>query len=160
MDSLHSASAKHGRGTSFGRMLCSTDCARDGSLMRDTMVISLQEQEVLAAVKVLEAALMADDRTAWVYEYTEDAVFDGGGEGVIQGRAALLEEAAAMSPMRDVSIRPLRTEGSGNHVSMWCEGSWTAGDGERRVEVRGMLLWRKEDDGHWRVAIEHLGPAR
>jgi len=25
------------------------------------------------------------------------------------------------------------------------------------VEVRGMILWRKEDDGRWRVAIEHVG---
>ena len=116
------------------------------------------DQEIRAAERVLEAALAAEDPTAWVYEYTEDAVFDGGGEHVVQGRAALLDMARTMRPLRSVSIRPRRTEGCGHLATVWCEASWVSGsEGESSVDVRGMMLWRKEVDGHWRVALEHLG---
>src|SRR4051794_25875747 len=121
-------------------------------------MVSLLEGEVNAAMKVLESALMADDPTAWVYEYTVDAVFDGGGADVVQGRAALLELAKAMVPMRDVSVRTLRVEGSGDYATVWFEASYTngTGSGGSSVDVRGMLLWRREADGQWRVALEHL----
>ena len=120
-------------------------------------VTRFDDQEIRAAERVLENALSAEDRTAWVYEYTEDAVFDGGGEEVLRGREALLGLAKAMAPMRDVSIRPLRTEGSGHLATVWFEGSWVSGPpGAPPTAARGMILWRKEGDGHWRVAIEHL----
>lgn len=115
------------------------------------------DQEIRAAERDLVAALSAADPTAWVYEYTEDAVFDGGGDEVLRGREALLGLARAMAPMRDVSIRPLRTEGSGHLATVWFEGSWVSGPpGTPLTAARGMILWRKEDDGHWRVALEHL----
>lgn len=116
------------------------------------------ETEIRAAERSLERALAASDRTAWVYEYTEDAVFDGGGH-VVQGRTALLEMAEGMSPLSSVSIRPLRTAGRGDLAAVWCEASWVSGPPEARstVNVRGMILWRKESDGRWRVAIEHIG---
>jgi ketosteroid isomerase-like protein len=126
--------------------------------MTDASTLTLfDEREIRAAERVLEAALSADDPTAWVQEYTEDAVFDGGRADVLQGRPALLEEARTMTPMRAVSIRPLRTEGSPELATVWFEASWLSGS--RSVEARGVMLWRKEADGHWRVAIEHLGPA-
>lgn len=115
------------------------------------------DQEIRAAERDLVAALSAADPTAWVYEYTEDAVFDGGGVEALRGREALLGLARAMAPMRDVSIRPLRTEGSGHLATVWFEGSWVSGPpGTPLTAARGMILWRKEDDGHWRVALEHL----
>jgi ketosteroid isomerase-like protein len=95
-----------------------------------------------------------------VFEYTEDAVFDGGGENVVQGREALLELATAVQPMSSVSIRPLRTAGCGPLATVWFEASWVSGppaDNGPTVEARGVILWRKEPDGEWRVAIEHLG---
>ena len=119
---------------------------------------SFDDQEIRAAERVLEAALAADDPTAWVYEYTEGAVFDSGGADVVQGRAALLEMARSMRPIGSVSIRPRRTEGCGHLATVWCEASWVSGsDGGSPVEVRGVILWRKDADGHWRVALEHLG---
>jgi len=120
-------------------------------------VTRFDDQEIRAAERVLEDALSAEDQTAWVYEYTEDAVFDGGGEEVLRGREALLGLAKAMAPMRDVSIHALRTEGSGHLATVWFEGSWVSGPpGAPPTAARGMILWRKEGDGHWRVAIEHL----
>ena len=127
-------------------------------LMPATRIVTpFDDQEIRAAEKALESALSAVDPTAWVYEYTEDAVFDGGGDEVLCGREALLGLARAMAPMRDVSIRPLRTEGSGHLATVWFEGSWVSGPpGAPPTSARGIIVWRKEDDGHWRVAIEHL----
>lgn len=122
--------------------------------------MTVDDAEIRAAERDLEAALEAADTRAWVFEYTEDAVFDGGGDHAVQGREALLEMAAAMAPMSSVSIRPLRTEGRDDLATVWFEASWLSGRApgkEQTVEVRGMILWRKEADGRWRVAIEHLG---
>jgi len=120
---------------------------------------AFDEAEIRAAERALVAALEAPDPTAWVYEYTEDAVFDGGGEQAVQGREALLAMATAMRPLSNVSIRPLRTEGHGDLATVWVEGSWVSGEPSdaRAVEVRGVIVWRREADGRWRVAIEHIG---
>ena len=118
------------------------------------------ESEIRAAEHRLESALEADDPTAWVLDYTEDAVFDGGGERGVVGRSSLLTMAESMRPMRAVSIRPLRTEGRGGLAAVWVEATWVSGPTESQpttVDVRGMILWRKEPDGVWRVAVEHIG---
>ena len=46
----------------------------------------------------------AVDRTAWVFDYTSDAVFDGGGEHAVVGRDSLLAMATSMRPLGEVSI--------------------------------------------------------
>jgi ketosteroid isomerase-like protein len=118
------------------------------------------ESEIREAERRLATALEAEDPTAWVFDYTEDAVFDAGGEQAVVGRESLLAMARSMRPLRSVSIRPLRTEGHGDLAVVWVQGSWVSGatEGEpRTVEVRGVLVWRKDPDGVWRVAIEHLG---
>ncbi|MEP6661293.1 MAG: DUF4440 domain-containing protein [Acidimicrobiales bacterium] len=121
---------------------------------------AFDEAGIRVAERRLAAALGAADRTAWVFEYTEDAVFDGGGDDVMQGREALLVLAAAVQPMSSVSIHPLRTEGCGHLATVWFEASWVSGPPAANgptIETRGVILWRKEPDGTWRVAIEHLG---
>lgn len=119
---------------------------------------ALDEGAIRAAERTLVQALTAADPTAWVYEYTEDAVFDGGDGEVVQGRAALLEMARAMTPISSASLSPLRTEGCANLAAVWFEAAWVNGppDTGSKVVGRGMILWRKESDGHWRVAIEHI----
>lgn len=118
---------------------------------------SFDEAEIREAERVLAAALASSDPTAWVYEYTEDAVFDGGGDEVVEGRDALLALAKAMSPMSSVAIRSRRTEGCHHLATVWFDGSWVSGGPSGKpVSARGMILWRKEADGRWRVALEHL----
>ena len=120
---------------------------------------TFDESAVLAAERRLERALEAEDPTAWVFDYTEDAVFDGGGEHAVVGRDSLLAMARSMQPLRSVSIRPLRTVGQGGIAAVWCEASWLSGasGGEaRRVDVRGMIVWRRDPDGVWRVVMEHI----
>jgi uncharacterized protein (TIGR02246 family) len=118
---------------------------------------AFDEGEIRAAERRMEAALGATDRLAWVEEYTDDAVFDAGEP--VRGREALLAMAAGMSPLRDVQITALRTEGSGDRAAVWCEATWTSGpeDEPRHVQARGILVWRREPDGVWRVVLEHLG---
>jgi hypothetical protein len=84
------------------------------------------ESELCEAEHRLEAALEAADPTAWVLDYTEDAVFDGGGEHALICRDSLLTMASSMNPLRSVSIRPLRTEGSGDLAAVWFEGLGSA----------------------------------
>ena len=121
---------------------------------------TFDESEIRAAERRLETALEADDPTAWVFDYTDDAVFDGGGEHASIGRESLLAMARSMRPLKSVSIRPLRTEGEGSLAAVWAEASWISGPAESQpttVNVRGLLVWRKEADGVWRVAMEHIG---
>jgi ketosteroid isomerase-like protein len=120
---------------------------------------TFDESEIRDAERRLETALEAGDPTAWVFDYSENAVFDGGGEHAAVGRESLLAMARSMPPLRSVSLRPLRTEGLEDLAVVWTQGSWVSGpeDHPTRVEVRGMLAWRKEPDGVWRVAMEHIG---
>ena len=120
---------------------------------------TFDQSEIRDAERRLEAALEAGDPTAWVFDYTEDAVFDGGGEHPAVGRESLLAMARSMRPLRSVSIRPLRTEGQEDLAAVWIQASWVSGPEHQptTVKVRGMLVWRKEPDGVWRVAMEHIG---
>ena len=49
------------------------------------MINSFNDAEIRAAEKALEQALESADSTAWVYAYTEDAVFVGPGAPEVQG---------------------------------------------------------------------------
>lgn len=115
------------------------------------------ETEIRDAERRLETALESGD---WVSHYTADAVFDGGGDHATIGRESLLAMAGSMRPLTSVSIRPLRTEGREGLAAVWCEASWVSASAESEstaVDVRGMLVWRKEPDDVWRVAMEHIG---
>jgi ketosteroid isomerase-like protein len=123
------------------------------------MVVPFDEAEIRAAEKALEAP----DPTAWVYAYTEDAVFVGPGAAPVEGRAALLHMARAMTPLSSVSITPLRIEGAGSLATVYGRGSWVNGrppNAGAQTNVRLLIVWRKESDGQWRVAQEllNVGP--
>ena len=80
---------------------------------------TFDESEIRDAERRLETALEAEDPTGWVFDYTEDAVFDGGGEHAVVGRDSLLAMARSMRPLGSVSIRPLRTEGREDLAAVW-----------------------------------------
>jgi ketosteroid isomerase-like protein len=64
-----------------------------------------------------------------------------------------------MDPLSSVSIVPVRTDMGGRLAAVYMRGSWITGEGtsQRAASfVRGILVWRKEQDGHWRVAQELL----
>ena len=121
---------------------------------------NFDESEIREAERRLATALEVGDPSGWVFDYTDDAVFDGGGEEAVVGRESLLAMARSMRPLESVSIRPLRTEGREDLAAVWVQASWVSGpaEGQRTtVDVRGILVWRKEPDGVWRVAMERIG---
>jgi uncharacterized protein (TIGR02246 family) len=123
------------------------------------MEAKFDEAGIRAAERNLEKALESADPTAWVYAYTEDAVFVAPGAPAVQGRAALLQMAKAMKPLSSVSINALRTEGSGHLAYVYARASWVSGrgvDAAPVTNVRGIIVWRREADGQWRVAQELL----
>jgi ketosteroid isomerase-like protein len=123
------------------------------------MLSTFNETEIHNAVSALEKALESPDPTAWVYHYTVDAIFVGPGSPPVQGRQALLQMAGAMKPLSSVSIRVLRSEGSPNLAYTYGEGSWVSGrppNAGGTTNVRFVIVWRKEADNQWRVALEML----
>jgi ketosteroid isomerase-like protein len=69
--------------------------------------------------------------------------------------------AMSMRPLSAVRIEDIKTEASGSVAAVYGRGSWVAGAGSASPttgNVRVIIVWRKEDDGRWRVAQELLHP--
>ena len=123
---------------------------------------AFDESEIRSAERLLEKALESPDPTAWVYHYTEDAMFVGPGSPAVQGREALLQMARAMTPLSSVSITALQTGGSGAMAYTYGEAAWVNGrppNMSGTTNLRLVIIWRKEADGQWRVAVELLNAA-
>jgi uncharacterized protein (TIGR02246 family) len=117
--------------------------------------------EIRAATTKLIAALEDPNPTAWVYMYTQDAVLFEAGSEPLEGRTQLLKLAHSMQPMSSVTITPSRTEGDGTLVYTYSRASWVNGRPPQTVstsQAHLVIVWRKESDGRWRVALEALVP--
>lgn len=115
----------------------------------------------IAAIRTAEAALAeafeAPDPTAWVYSYTEDAIFAGPGAAAIHGRAALLAVAPAVV-ISSMQIVAESTFGAGDLASTFGRASWVNGrePSDPTVRRRFLMVWRRDPDGQWRIARELL----
>src|SRR5262245_55570616 len=110
----------------------------------------LDPGEIRAAERAIITALESSDPTAWVYMYTEDAVFLEAGAPPIVGRQALLDMAKSMKPLSSVTISPERTVGAGNLAFVYCTASWVNGRPPgtgSTSRVRGVIIWQKQADG-------------
>ena len=117
--------------------------------------------QIRAAERRVTGALAAPDVTAWVYEYTEDAVLLEPAAPPVSGRVALLELARAMKPIASATISSDHIEGSGNVAYSYGTASWISGrppDATSTSRVRQVLAWRREADGVWRIAMEAFLP--
>ncbi len=117
--------------------------------------------QIKNAERRVTAALVAPDVTAWVYEYTEDAVLLESAAPPVSGRAALLELARSMKPIASGTINSDHIEGSGDVAYSYGTATWTSGrspDATSRTHVRQILAWRREADGVWRIAMEAFLP--
>ncbi len=122
---------------------------------------SFDTNQIKVAERRVTAALAAPDVTAWVYEYTEDAVLLGSAAPPISGRAALLELARSMKPIASATINSEHIEGSGDLAYSYGTATWTSGrspDATSTTHVRQILVWRREADGVWRIAMEAFLP--
>jgi ketosteroid isomerase-like protein len=117
--------------------------------------------QIRAAERRVTNALVAPDVTAWVYEYTEDAVLLESAAPPVSGRAALLELARSMKAISSATINSEHIEGSGNVAYSYGTASWISGrspDATSTTRVRQILAWRREADGVWRIAMEAFLP--
>jgi ketosteroid isomerase-like protein len=117
--------------------------------------------QIRAAERRVTSALAAPDVTAWVYEYTEDAVILEPAAPPVSGRAALLDLARSMQPIASATIDSDHIEGSGNVAYSYGTAIWTSGrspDATSTTRVRQVLVWRREADGVWRIALEAFLP--
>jgi len=128
-------------------------------------MLGASDRAAVAALRAAEAHLIADlqgdDRLAWVKDYTEDAVFQEGTDDPVSGRAALTAMARQLPALSSVSIEPVRTEIQGNLAYVQVRGAYAVGKGASAGPVgrfRGVMIWRKEPDGQWRMLHEMLAP--
>jgi ketosteroid isomerase-like protein len=114
--------------------------------------------EIRAAEQALAEAFEADDPTAWVASYAEDAIFVGPGAPALEGRAALLEAAPHIS-ISSMQIEPYSTFGAGDLAVASGRATWVSGargSGAPIVRRRFLMVWRRDADGAWRIAREML----
>ena len=113
--------------------------------------------ELRAAEARLIAHLQGKDPMAWVGDYTKDAVFQEGDGAPVSGRAELTEVARTLGPLHDTAIEPIRTEIQGNLAYVQVRARYAAGK-DQPAWYRGVMIWRKEADGQWRMLHEMLAP--
>lgn len=120
-----------------------------------------ETNQIRVAERRVTAALAAPDVTAWVYEYTEDAVLLEPAAPPVSGRVALLELARSMKPIASATINSDHIEGSGNLAYSYGIATWNSGrppDATSTTRVRQILVWRRDPDGVWRIAMEAFLP--
>jgi ketosteroid isomerase-like protein len=118
--------------------------------------------DIRAAEARLVAHLQGADPLAWVGDYAEDAVFQEGADAPVSGRAALTEAAKQLGPLSHVQIVPLRTLVQGNLAYVQVRGQYAVGQGAAAQPphvFRGVMIWRRDGDGVWRMLHEMLAPA-
>jgi len=117
--------------------------------------------DIRAAEARLVAHLQGPDPIAWVGDYTEDAVFQEGADAPVSGRAALTEVAKQLGPLSHVQLVPLRTMVQGNLAYVQVRGQYAVGQGagaQPPHAFRGVMIWRRDADGVWRMLHEMLAP--
>ena len=115
--------------------------------------------ELRAAEARLVAHLEGSDPLAWVGDYTEDAVFQEGDAPPVSGRRALTDLAKSLGPLSGVQIVPVRTQISGRLAYVQVRGSYAIGKppaASAPTRYRGVMIWRKDSDGQWRMLHEML----
>jgi len=113
---------------------------------------------IRAAERALAEAFESPDPTAWVYSYTEDAIFVGPGVPAIEGRRALLEVAPQIS-ISSMKIAAHSTLGAGDLAATVGRATWVSGQkgsDAPAVQRRFLMVWRRDLDGLWRIAREML----
>src|SRR5437667_6144145 len=129
---------------------------------RDRVIeMSLSSADVAAirAAEVTLARAFEDaDSTAWVYCYTEDAIFAAPDFPTIEGRDAFLD-AAAQTAISSMEIVADSTIGAGDFAATTGHATWVAGPRGSKAPTRRrrfLMVWRREPDGRWRIARELL----
>jgi ketosteroid isomerase-like protein len=117
--------------------------------------------DIRAAEARLVAHLEGPDPLAWAGDYTEDAVFQEGADAPVSGRAALTDVAKQLGGLSQVQLVPLRTLVQGKLAYVQVRGRYAVGQGAKAQPshaFRGVMIWRRDPDGVWRMLHEILAP--
>ena len=88
--------------------------------------------------------------------YTEDAIFSGPGGRTLEGREAFLATTPNMSSLEIVAES---TIGDGDFAATMGRAGWVTGargSAAPTVRRRFLMVWRRDGDGHRRIAREQL----
>lgn len=128
------------------------------SLEDDTRVREEARAAILAASAAFSRAYVYGDMETLAGLYTEDAVLLPPGR-VVRGREAIADYFAPSPGRRNLShsMRPddLRIHGDTAVDSGTWTNVWQVDGGEpRRAEERYLVVWRRGDDGRWRIEYD------
>jgi ketosteroid isomerase-like protein len=128
--------------------------------LSDNVGMPFDPEEIRSAERHLVALLEDQDTGKRLMRYTEDAVFMMPGEPPIEGREQMRRRTKTR--LYSVSLIPLTTEGNDRMASVYARFSCVVGKSETSegqiVALRILMVWRKEDDGVWRISREFLIP--
>jgi ketosteroid isomerase-like protein len=88
-------------------------------------------------------------------------VFQEGADAPVSGRAALTEVAKQLGGLSQVKLVPLRTLVQGKLAYVQVRGQYAVGQGAAAQPphaFRGVMIWRRDADGVWRMLHEMLAP--
>jgi ketosteroid isomerase-like protein len=130
------------------------------AVLSDNVGMPFDPEEIRSAERHLVALLEDPDTGKRVTSYTEDAVFMMPGEPPIEGREQMRRRTKTR--LYSVSFTPLTTEGNERLASVYalfrCVVDKSESSEGRSVALRILMVWRKEDDGVWRISREFLIP--
>ena len=126
-----------------------------GVVFRELALSTSDISDIRAAEKTLAEAFESSERTAWVDFYTDDAIFVGPGVPAIEGRTALLDIAPqiSISSMEIVAESTLGADEFAATLAHVTSVSGPNGSDAPRVRRRFLMVWRREPDGRWRIAM-------
>lgn len=119
---------------------------------------STLEATVAAANNAFVKALEAGDVTAATSRFADDAIFIRGHNTVLRGKGAIvamlrerLSRAKFVGGM--CSTRTLESVGATAWETGSCTYTTSAGGSKKTSSGRFMTLWKRGDDGQWRIEV-------
>ncbi|NIP58836.1 MAG: DUF4440 domain-containing protein [Gemmatimonadetes bacterium] len=149
-------------GLALGALLAPSACAPDGG--EPDRAARPDASVLLEADRAFAAAVAEGGSEAWASWFAEDGALVREGVGEIRGRAAVGEASRFLDdPGTKLRWEPRRGELAASGELGWTTGDYTiesAGpDGEvRRGQGVYVTIWRRQDDGAWRVVIDLGNP--
>lgn len=119
---------------------------------------STLEATVAATNNAFVKALEAGDVTAATSQFADDAIFIRGHNTVLRGRdaiAAMLRERLSHAKFLSgvCSTRTLESVGATAWETGSCTYTTSAGGSKKTSSGRFMTLWKRGDDGQWRIEV-------
>jgi uncharacterized protein (TIGR02246 family) len=143
-----------------GALLACAACAPGGSSKRAFISDVHAETELLAADRAFARDTSARGIEGWVDAFTEDGVLLPAGEPIARGKAAIREvmESLLADPTNRLEWDPDRASVSASGDLGYTLGHTTiakvgpSGQPIVLAKLKYVTVWKRQADGHWKVA--------